>query len=212
MAQHRKRKSELQASEPKRARHEWNDWLKKLEEFTETKKRLPTCYESYGGWRLGLWCVNQRANKETMAPERFKALESIPGWNWDAREGNWESSLKQVREFVERTGRTPRQGEPGGGWCKYQRDVYRNRKLSPARMAALKDLKGWHWGRDDSVEWWKCLERLREYVARTGRPPTDEEHGGDQELGEWYLRQQQTTLSDAQRDALKVALNQVQPA
>jgi len=61
-----------------------------LQRFVSANSRLPTRKEEYGGVKIGAWISTVRTARKgksshLMTPERARALESIPGWKWNAR-------------------------------------------------------------------------------------------------------------------------------
>ena len=45
-------------------------------------------YETESGFKLGRWVEVQKANEDSLSPERKQLLESISGWKWAIRRKN----------------------------------------------------------------------------------------------------------------------------
>lgn len=66
----------------------FEDWFQTLTKFVEEfgHSRVPQHYKTEDDKKLGHWVSNQRVayKQNQLAPERIKALESLPGWAWVA--------------------------------------------------------------------------------------------------------------------------------
>ena len=67
----------------------WQERFGQLQAFVEREghARVPQGYETEDGVKLGHWVATQRKSyrRGKLSPERQKALESLPGWEWNAR-------------------------------------------------------------------------------------------------------------------------------
>ena len=103
------------------------------------------------GFKLGTWVAVQRRDARRR-DDRRAALESVPGWTWDAYEADWLDGLQRVRRYVEehRTAWVPAgyrdaDGFALGKWASKRRSEHRKGRLDPSRAAALERLRGWAW-------------------------------------------------------------------
>ena len=66
----------------------FEDWFQTLTKFVEYfgHSKVPQHYKTEDGKKLGHWVSNQRVayKQNQLAPERVRALESLPGWAWVA--------------------------------------------------------------------------------------------------------------------------------
>jgi hypothetical protein len=158
--------------------------------------RIPDDYESEG-FKLGAWTVAQRMRrrKGTLAPERERRLDALPGWVWDYREAAWDEGLDKLLEFAAEHGnaRVPDKFVSGGvqlgSWVSRQRSDYIKGKMDPERKQRLEEVPGW--SSDAMEESWKMyFELLERYVSRTrpARVPAPRNEGGVA-LGSWVRKQ-----------------------
>ena len=68
---------------------------------------VPSDYRTRNGFRLGQWVITQRANKDTMSPDRRQRLEAVDGWEW----GDGDQSDQSLEAAAQPTLRpSPRAG------------------------------------------------------------------------------------------------------
>ena len=66
---------------------DFQNGLMKLQIFVdrEDHARVPNRYTDETGFKLGRWVGYRRSEYSNgdLSPERIKALEEVPGWDWD---------------------------------------------------------------------------------------------------------------------------------
>ncbi len=105
------------------------------------------------GFKLGGWVGVQRAaySKDQLSSDRIARLESLPGWEWEPRSNRWETGFASLQQFVMREGhaRVPRKHIENdyrlGEWLDSQRGFYRDKTITPDRIARLEALSEWVW-------------------------------------------------------------------
>jgi len=139
----------------------WEEGFSALQRFTEREghARPALSYKDHG-YNLGQWVRRMRATQAgvfgySLDPERFRQLESLPGWAWDANEYRWEQGFSALQRFTTREGHArPPKGykEDGynlGSWVRTQRNTRDN--LPTERVLRLESLPRWAWdARTDS--------------------------------------------------------------
>ncbi len=112
--------------------------------------RVPQGYATKEGYRLRQWLQVQRANKDSLSPERTQRLESLSGWTWEPRSSRWEEAYGHLQRYCASEGvsQVPgtyktKEGFKLGLWVANQRQ--RMDTISPERRRRLESLKGWVW-------------------------------------------------------------------
>ena len=155
-----------------------------------TAARVPVSHTE-DGYPLGTWVNDQRKKYRTdrLSPERIAFLESFPGWVWNPQDASWEEGFAALERFVAREGdaRIPNHhmengarerharvtrghredGYPLGSWATTQFPAYRAGRLSPDRIARLKELPGWVWN-PLAARWEEGFAALERFVAGNG--------------------------------------------
>ena len=99
------------------------------------------------GFNLGQWITTQRANQDSMSPERKQKLDDI-GFVWDPVVEHWEEGFNKLLQFkeVESHCRVPQKckldGFNLGSWVNRQRRG--KDTMSPERKQRLDDI-GFIW-------------------------------------------------------------------
>ncbi len=126
---------------------------------------------SEDGIKLGVWASTQRADKESLSPERINRLNSI-GFSWDPHSHQWEKHFEALVSFKKKNGhcRVPKGHNPSDSELEFYHWVNRQRKhkskLSPERINRL-DSIGFSW--DPHGELWENgFKSLTLYHKREG--------------------------------------------
>jgi predicted helicase len=127
---------------------QWEEGFSKLLQFKERKGncRVPKGHKE-GDFNLVGWVGRQRANKETLTPERLERLNAL-GFVWDVLAERWEEGFSKLQQFKEREGhcRVPKGHKEGdfnlGTWVGTQRA--NKDTLTPERLERLNAL-GFVW-------------------------------------------------------------------
>jgi transcriptional regulator with XRE-family HTH domain len=133
----------------------WEEGFSRLLEYVKDDghARVPASY-TVDGFKLGQWVAKQRANykNRSLAADRRRRLEEIPGWTWDTSTQQWESAFRQLWEYVDRQGdaRVPSEyttddGFRLGSWVVAQRSKYAEGTLTPDRKRRFEKLPDWTW-------------------------------------------------------------------
>lgn len=157
---------------------------------------------TWKGERLGRWAEQQRRayQKGLLDKEQIAALESVPGWAWDRKEGVWRDSYRILKDLATQLGslHQPPDGPsiyagikdatnlPLGHWVAEQRQLYRDGMLSDERAQLLEELPGWTWDGglpDDDVAMIQALRVYCEFEKHADVPEAHLEDGLP--LGRW---------------------------
>lgn len=190
----------------------WEIWIGLMNQFISEHGHANVPYPYVvGEYNLRSWVAIQRLQyrKKRLSDDRVRELEALPGWSWDVLEDTWQQNHNSLKEFVERVGhaRVP-QGHTESGlnlgtWVAVQR---KNReKMSPARRAALEDIRGWSW--DPFHDLWESnFAALVEFTEREGHTRVPSSFRADDRLlGRWIIfqRKSRDTLTVEQRQRLE---------
>lgn len=166
-----------------------------------------------GEYALGRWVANQRAkyHRGETSECHIKALESQPGWSWNAWDKDWDRAIKLLRAYELREGhaRCPanhiEKGFALGAWVARQRARYAAGRLTPNRAADLESLTGFlgNWKKAQSQSLWDTkFEALKRFASEHGHTRVPRNYVKDGvSLGIWVnsVRSQHTrgSLSEA---------------
>jgi len=192
----------------------WEEGFAHLQRFVEREghARVPDEY-SENAFELGTWVGKQRARHRqgTIAPDRRRRLDSLPGWTWDALKASWEEGFANLVRFVEREGhaRVPaRWRENGyrlGQWVTVQRTNFAAGRLDKVRGNRLEALPRWTW-EPFAEAWDEGFAHLQRFVGREGHARVPYGHRADGfRLGQWVANQRakyRYGALDPQRQAL----------
>lgn len=195
----------------------WHYRLDLLREFAREKDRIPKKDEEYRGEKLGWWASLQRQqkNKNLLAPDKIRELESSPHWTWTVTADKWENAYSELVLFLEANGSQPPKdkdkspsGFRVGAWCYQQRKNWK--KLSKSQRLKLSKFD---WFAPLGIvptpleKWWMNHKQVLVFVNSNKRLPKYKSREADQEekkLGLWILRQSQffDDLDTSQRQAM----------
>jgi hypothetical protein len=190
---------------------QWEEGFSYLKEFSvrEGHCRVPDGYRTDDGYQLGKWVGKQRSRKDTMALDRQRRLETLPGWSWDLLSDQWEEGFSHLKAFSVREGhcRVPDgyrtdDGYRLGKWIGKQRS--RKDKMALDRRQRLEALPGWSWD-SRSDQWEEGFSHLKEFSEREGhcRVPrmfkTDDGYGLDTWVSTQRSRKDKMALDRRQR-------------
>ncbi len=188
----------------------WEQAYAALVNFTEREghARVPNSHIE-DGVRLGKWVTHQRSKRDELTGEQRKRLESLPGWNWDARTDMWHRKLELLRQFQRREGHAlvpqghVEDGVKLGSWVLDQRN--NQAKISEERRALLESVPGWTW--DPYTELWeRGYAALMSFAERQGHAKVPRYfHEGGINLGNWVAEQRgsRENMADERRQRLE---------
>jgi hypothetical protein len=148
------RKNELPPDRVKRLEQigfEWNPlaaaWEEMFAELTAFKQIHDDCNVPWQS-QLGRWCAKQRSliKINELPADRIERLKGL-GFVLDPLAALWEGNFAELTAYKEAHGNcnVPKKDNPKlESWCKTQRTIYWENKLSPGRIKRLEDL-GFAW-------------------------------------------------------------------
>jgi superfamily II DNA or RNA helicase len=188
-------------------------YIAALERFAARVGHARPHYEHVEGeLRLGAWVrsVRRQDARGRVPKDLTAALESLPGWTWDARDFRWNEGFSRLSAFAAEHGHSwpgashvTDDGYALGAWAANQRKLHAQRRLSTRRIAQLEGLPGWRWAQPD---WEERFARARAFVEARGRlPARGDAHASG--LYRWLATQRERhrrgNLSDDQRSRLE---------
>lgn len=149
--------------------------------------------------RLAIWMSVQRGAYRNggLSQRQIKTLESLPDWEWNPRESEWETAYEFLAELLnENDGAYPstKANDPeiarAAFWTRSQRALYLRGALTEDRARRLEQLRGWEW-EVQRTAWQRQFDALRDHLSsHNQRYPqqnvTDPVEGG---LGKWVSKQ-----------------------
>jgi superfamily II DNA or RNA helicase len=181
-------------------------WEKGFGMLLQFKKRKRHCRVAEGheedGYKLGGWVATQRRAKDTMLPERFRALDDI-GFVWDPSNEDWEEGIKKLTYFYNIEGhcRVPaRYQDSGFGLGSWVRSLRKVKNTIPLERLKKLDAMGFIWDLNildiNQSLWDEGFDNLKKFKEREGHccvPRSQKEDGYD--LGQWVAVQRRTSNS-----------------
>ena len=179
---------------------EEDKWSLQLERWIAMYKKLGR-KPSSGSKNLdeklaGSWQNNQRTNykKGTLSQEYIKILNETPNWTWE--DDSWNLQLENWVAMYKKLDRKPSHGsrDPDekkvGSWQNWQRQYYRNGKLSQERIKILNETSNWTWEEDDPwpIQYKKWIAI---YHKLGKKPSTHSKDSDEKQTASWQNWQRQ---------------------
>jgi superfamily II DNA or RNA helicase len=207
-----------------RKSYEWTECYNYLHEYVkrEGHSNVPGNYKTEEGFNLGSWVRNQRSTYilGKLSLKQQMLLEKIPHWVWHVHTATWIERYKRLCDYVKREGtasvrrkHVEKDGFKLGLWVMWNRERYRQHRLSKERQRMLEQITGWSWsprkGPRKNAGWAKKLERLYKYSTDKGHAcvPANYVTKDGCKLGIWVRDQRyehkKGTLTREQEQALE---------
>jgi hypothetical protein len=160
--------------------------------------RVPQKY-TVNGFALGAWTNTRRQDyqKHKLTDEEACRFEALPGWSWDRRDEQFETSFRYLEEYVAENGhaRVPTDYTFGGcrlgSWVNSRRQDHRKGNLTKERIRRFEALHGWAWNLID-IQFETNFCCLKAFVAKIGHARVPDEYSIDgMRLGKWVGRRRQ---------------------
>ena len=145
-----------------------NDGFKDLKLFVKDNGHpfAKKDYVSKNSFPLGDYLLNVRGRKRNgnMQQSEIDQFESIPYWNWDAKQGKWYIKYLIVLKFAKKFKHSdPKvdetfEGEQVGSWVRTQRKLRND--LSAEKIKLLEALPKWSWRSKIESRWIRSYERV----------------------------------------------------
>ncbi len=175
----------------------WEQWFGVLVAYVEENGHAcpPADYVADGAVKLGIWVGTQRGKRTQLSESQRSRLESLPGWEWDARKALWDNGIAHLRAYVDEQGhaRVPVDyvtvdGFRLGQWASSQRG--RHDAMPQERRARLGALPGWTWDPFEDL-WETQFAAVAAFVAEQGhaRVPRSYVSPAGYKLGTWVQGQ-----------------------
>lgn len=156
----------------------WEVVYEVLREYVEKHQSFPAYTEEYAGYKLGVWCSNQRVLRSTgnLLPERIDKLNQL-NFVWDAKDERWNNSFQLAREYKRKHEklpvRTDTSDEAGSiyQWISNQKQLYKKGKLSKERRMALESLGVSVASKSADTLWEENYTFLCQFLSEYGRFP-----------------------------------------
>jgi len=158
---------------------DWEMGFEYLQMFVDREGHclVPQGHEE-SNYKLGSWVSGQRTSFQSkkISEEHKTRLESLPSWEWDAREAFWVMHFNALRLFSEQEGHTTItdkaivNGLRLGQWIGTVKRSYRDGQVSAGRVDQLSSLPGWTWDRNSvpDMGWNAALDAVKQFWEREG--------------------------------------------
>ena len=145
-----------------------NDGFKELKLFVKENGH-PFATKEYvteGGYPLGDYLLNLRGRKRkgNLQQSEIDKHESLPYWNWDAKEGWWYMKYSVLQRFARKFKHSDPEldeifdDERIGGWVRTQKKL--GSKLPKEKIKLLELLPKWSWKKKHAARWMSSYERV----------------------------------------------------
>ena len=172
----------------------WLTWYELYCEYKHEFGREPSQKTVYRNARIGVWCDAQKSRQKngTLPKERFQMLTDA-GFSFCRRNEKWKQMFELYCDYKcehgqEPTNKTTHKGQNLGGWCAYQRILYRQEKLSPEYIQQLSHA-GFAFGESYEEVWQKWIALYIDYKKEYAHEPTISTVYRGQALGTWCATQ-----------------------
>lgn len=157
----------------------WEVVYEALRTYLERHQHFPEYFEEFCGYKLGVWCSNQRQirNAGHLSEERIQKLDEL-GFVWDTRDERWNSSFQLAKRYQETHSRLPVRSdtsETAGTiyqWIANQKQLFRNGKLSEERKLLLESVGVSFMAKTLDAQWEENYNVLCRFQQKNGRLPT----------------------------------------
>jgi len=198
------------------------NWLNKfslLEEYVTIHNTIPPKNIIYKNINIGNWCSTQRYYylygylKDT---KKIEKLESIPEWYWGEKKiknPSWDKIYNILKDYIEKYNKLPLIQDEYcnvriGNWCFYQRQSYKNGRLTDIeKIKKLEDLDKWWWT-DNKINtiitWNTSYNILLNYIEKYNKLPAISDKYDNYNIGEWCHEQKRKYKMNNIKDIKKI--------
>lgn len=157
----------------------WEIVFEVLQEYLAEYGHFPEYYEEYHGYKLGMWCSNQRVlrNAGNLSEERINLLDSV-GFIWDAKDERWMSSYHQAEHYKSKYGKFPARTDTSEEavtiyrWIANQKQNFKNGTLSKERKKLLESVGILVKVKSSEDSWNENYALLNNFLQKKSRFPT----------------------------------------
>jgi superfamily II DNA or RNA helicase len=186
----------------------WSDAYEQLKNFAKAEGH---CRVSREEKNLYSWISSQRRGRSQLVDTKVEALESLPGWTWDALDAQWRANFEALTELTSEMGtsdvpaKTIYKNVKVGQWIGWMRRKYQESELSKDQIEQLEKLPGWKWDPLEST-WQEVFSLVRE-ISETQDLTKFEKRSEYKglKIGQWIglQRRRRESLSQTRRDQLE---------
>ena len=166
----------------------WDLNFELLKEYHSKYGTFPETAASYDGVLIGKWAAHQRVmnNQNKLPADKVEKLNSI-GFPWDIHELNWLTAYGELEQLTQLLGHFPKKSELKDSkqylyaWLNSQRIAYRAGLLDKVKSQMLISL-GCKMKINSTMSWDDRFEQLKQFTAKNGRFPANEDSKASKEL------------------------------